>query len=311
VDPRAATAITVTFHLTTTLAASATAAAGALAVSGTGVQCLGDWLPQVAAWTDSTGGALAPPATRLTVRFELPVDFTAISAGRLAADFTAGNRRRVTWLAEDDALSSPAFVVGRLRRVAVRATPRLMIRVWAPEPDSARAAATSGALIETLRDAWAFYSRAFGRLTTEDVDVVLVDVPESRAAGATLFLSPDAPADSVRVAAARVWWGETVRVAGRGSRRLSDALSTWSVFQLRAATEGDSVRQRLVRAAEDRREPVVALEAARRAIGDARFRTAVRTFFLEHRRAPAVPADFLALLGVEGASALDQLLLGR
>ena len=310
VAPQAATAITVAFHLTSAPAAAATDAVSALAVSREGVRCLADWLPRVAAWTDSAGRTLAPLAARLTVRFDVPDDFTAISAGRLAADFTAGDRRRVTWLAENNAPSVPAFVVGRLRRVAMRATPALTIRVWAPEPDSARAAATTGALVGTVQDAWAFYSRAFGRLTVEDVDVALADVPDARAAGATLFLSPAAPADSVRVAVARIWWGETVRLAGPGARWLADALSAWSVLQLRAATEGDSVRQRLVRAAESRPEPVAALEAARRAVGDARFRTAVRAFFLEYRRTPATGADFLALLGADGSSALTPFLQG-
>ena len=308
VAPQAATAITVTFHLTAAPAAAAADAASALAVSGAGVRCLTDWLPRVAAWTDSAGRALAPLVARRTVRFDLPEDFTVISAGRLAADITAGDRRRVTWLAEDNSPAVPVFVVGKLRRVAMRTTPGLTIRVWAPDPDSVRAAATAGALVETVRDAWAFYGRAFGRLTIEDVDIALSDVSEARAAGATLFLSPAAPADSVRVAVARIWWGETVRLAGPGAQRLADALSAWSVFQLRAATEGDSVRQRLVRAAESRREPVAALEAARRAIGDARFRTAVRTFFLEHRRTPATTADFQALLGVAGSSALAPLI---
>ena len=311
VDPQAATAITVAFHLTSALATAAADTAATLAISGAGVRCLADWLPRVAAWTDSAGRVLAQPAARITVRFDLPEDFTAISAGRLAADFTAGDRRRVTWLAEDNAPSVPAFVVGRLRRVAMRTAPVLTIRVWAPEPDSARAAAMAGVLVGTVRDAWAFYSGAFGRLTREDVDVALSDVSEARAASATLFLSPAAPADSVRVAVARMWWGETVHFAGSGARWLADALSAWSAFQLRAAAEGDSVRQRLVRAAESGREPIAALEAARRAIGSARFRTAVRAFFLEHRRTPATPADFLVLLGVEGSTALAPFLQGR
>jgi hypothetical protein len=169
----------------------------------------------------------------------------------------------------------------------------------------------AGVLVGTVRDAWAFYSGAFGRLTREDVDVVLSDVSEARAAGATLFLWTAAPADSVRIAVARMWWGETVRFAGPGAQRLTDALSTWSVLQLRAATEGDSVRQSLVRAAESRSDPVAALEAARRAVGDARFRTAVRALFLEHRRAPATAASFLALLGAEGSPALAPFLQGR
>ena len=311
VDPQAATAITVAFHLTSALTTAAADTISALGVSSAGVQCLVDWLPRVTAWADSAGRLLASPAARLTVRFDLPEDFTAISVGRLAADFTAGDRRRVTWMAEDNAPSVPAFVVGRLRRVAMRTTPVLTIRIWAREPDSARVAATTGALVGTVQDAWAFYSRVFGRLTIGDVDVALADVPEARAAGATLFLSPAAPADSVRIAVARMWWGETVRLAGPGAQWLTDALSAWSVLQLRAATEGDSVRQRLVRAAESRQEPVVALEAARRVIGDARFRTAVRAFFLEHRRAPATSAAFLALLGIDGSSVLAPLIQGR
>jgi hypothetical protein len=311
VAPQAATAITVAFHLTSALVAAAADAAAAPAVSGAGVRCLTDWLPRVAAWADSAGRALAPLAARLTIRFDLPEAFTAISAGRLAADFTAGDRRRVTWLTENNAPSVPAFVVGRLRRVAMRTTPGPTIRVWAPDSDSARATATAGALVGTVQDAWEFYSRAFGRLTIEDVDVALADGPEARAAGATLFLSLAAPADSVRIAVARMWWGETVRLVGSGAQWLAGALSAWSVLQLRAATEGDSVRQRLVRSAESRPEPVAALEATKRAVGDARFRTAVRAFFLEHRRTPATSADFLALLGVEGSSALAPFLQGR
>lgn len=304
VAPQAATAITVAFHVTSALAAEAPDIKSALAISGAGVLCLDDWLPRVAAWTDSAGRALAPLAARLTIRFDVPEDFRAISAGRLAAEYTAGDRRRVTWLTENKMPSVPAFVVGRLRRIAMRATPMLTIRVWAPESDSALVTATTGVLVGTVQDAWEFYGRAFGRLTSEDVDVALADVPEVRAAGATLFLSPAAPADSVRLAVARLWWGETVHLSGAGAQWLTDALSAWSVLQLRAATEGDSVRQRLVRAAESRSEPAMALEAARRAVGDARFRTAVRTFFLEHRRTPATSAGFLALLGAEGSSIL-------
>jgi hypothetical protein len=307
VDPQAATAITVVFHLTPALA-MAVDSATALAISGAGMWCLVDWLPKVAAWSDSSGSALVPPLARLTVRFELPGDFAAISAGRLAADFTAGYRHRVTWVTEDSPPSVPAFVVGRLRRVAVRSSPTLTVHVWAPEADSAHTGPTTGALIETVRDAWTFNSRAFGRLTVGDIDIALSDVPGPRVAGATLFLSPGAPADSVRVAVARMWWGETVRFAGPGAARLAEALSQWSVFQLRAAVAGDSLRQRLVREAEARREPVAALESARRIVGDASFRTALRTFFLEHRRTPATSTDFLALFGAAGLAALAPLI---
>jgi hypothetical protein len=311
VDPQAATAITVDFHLVRAPTDTADDVASALAISRTGVRCLIDWLPRVAAWTDSAGHAVAQTPTRFTVRFDVPESFTAISVGRLAADFTAGDRRRVTWLTEDHTPSVPAFVIGALRRVAMRTAALLTVRIWAPGPDSSRAAEVAGAIVETVRDAWAFYSLAFGRLTIEDVDVTLAEGSEARAAGSTIFLSPGAPADSVRVAVARIWWGETVRFEGPGARWLADALSAWSLLQLRAAEEGDSVRQRLVRDAESRGEPVATLEAARRAVGDARFRVAVRTFFLEHRRTPAGGSSFLALLGGDVSPILAPSLQGH
>jgi hypothetical protein len=310
VEAGAATSVTVTFHLTPSLAAAADSAVAPV-VSATGARCLADWLPRVSAWVDSAARTLDQPVARTTIRFDVPGDFTAISAGRLAADVAVGDRHRVTWLAEGDAPSEPAFVVGRLRRIAVRMTPTLTIRAWASAPDSARTTAVIGRLVESVRDAWNFYSRAFGRLNAENLDVVLQDLPSVRVSGTTLILSDTAPTDSVRVAVARIWWGQTVHFVGPDSRWLADGLASWSVYQLRAARDGESVRQGLVRAAELRREPGAALDAARRAVGDARFRTAVRAFFLDHRMAPAAMADLLALLGVEGSTAIAPFLPAR
>jgi hypothetical protein len=310
VEAGAATSVTVAFHLTPALAAAADPPTAPV-VSSTGVRCLADWLPRVSAWVDSAGRALDQPVARATIRFDVPGDFTAISAGRLAADVAVGDRHRVTWLAEGDAPSEPAFVVGRLRRIAVRMTPTLTIRAWASAPDSARTAAVIGGLVESVRDAWYFYSRAFGRLKAEDLDVVVQDLPSLRVSGTALLLSDTTPTDAIYVAIARIWWGQTVRFAGPDSRWLADGLATWSAFQLRATQDGDSVRQRLLRAAETRRDPGAALDAVRRAVGDARFRTAVRAFFLDHREAPASFADFLAPLGVEGSLALAPFLQVR
>ena len=310
VEAGAATTVTVAFHLTPALAAAADSSAAPV-VSSMGARCLAAWLPRVSAWVDSAGRTLDQLVARATIRFDVPGDFTAISAGRLAADVAVGDRHRVTWMAEGNAPSEPAFVVGRLRRIAVRTTPTLTIRAWASAPDSARTAAVIGGLVESVRDAWYFYSRAFGRLNAENLDVVLQDLPSVRVSGTTLVLSDTAPTDSVHVAVARMWWGQTVHFAGPDSRWLADGLATWSAFQLRAAREGDSVRQGLVRAAEMRREPGAALDAARRAVGDARFRTAVRAFFLDHRVAPAAMADLLALLGVEGSLAIAPFLPAR
>jgi hypothetical protein len=310
VDPQAAITITVTFHLTPALAATADAATAPGATSA-GVRCLADWLPRVTARADSAGRARDRPSATYTLRFDVPEDVTAISAGRVATDVTVAGRRRMTWLTETPAPNDPAFVVGRLRRVAMRTAPTLTIRMWSPVLDSARAAAVSGMLVESVREAWLFYGRVFGRLSTEDVDVVLDEFPSARVSGTTLFLSATAPADSVRVAVARMWWGETVHVTGPDARWLEDGLAAWSAFQFRAAVDGDSARERLTRAATERREPVAALEAARRAIGDARFRTAVRAFFLGHRREPATVEDLLVLLGDRGSSAVTSFLQAR
>jgi hypothetical protein len=307
VDPQAAITITVTFHLTPALAAAVDAAT-APAASSAGVRCLADWLPWVTARADSAGRALDRPAARYTLRFDVPEDVTAIAAGRVATDVSVAGRRRMTWLTEAPSQNEPAFVVGRLRRIAMRTAPTLTIRVWSPVSDSARAAAVSGTLVGSVREAWLFYGRVFGRLSTEDVDVVVDDFPSARVSGTTLFLSPAVQADSVRIAVARMWWGETVHINGPGARWLEDGLATWSAFQFRAAVEGDSVRERLTRAAAERREPVAALETARRAVGDARFRTAVRAFFLGHRHEPATAEDLLALLGGRGSSVLTSFL---
>jgi hypothetical protein len=176
------------------------------------------------------------------------------------------------------------------------------LRVWAREADSATSAARAHSIATEASDAWAYYTRAFGRLPIDDADVVLVDMETPRVAGATLFLSPSSPADSVRVAVARVWWGETVRFVGSGAPWLDAALPAWAALAFRVATEGDSVGQRLVRQAEAAGEPVAGLEAARRAVGDASFRVAIRTLFLERRRRSATVGDLLSLLGLDGSA---------
>jgi hypothetical protein len=96
-----------------------------------------------------------------------------------------------------------------------------------------------------------------------------------------------------------------VRFAGPGSAWLADALPAWSVLLLHAARSGDAERQRRVREAEGSGAPLAALESARRAVGEAAFRMALRRFFLEHRRVNASAADLLALLGPLGSSPLQ------
>ncbi len=299
VDPLAATAVTIAFHVT-----ALEGVTGDVAVSDARVRGLADWLPHVAPWADSLQRPLDTPRPHYTIRFDLPEAFAAVAAGRLAADVTASGRRRITWVAADEPSPEPAFVIGRLRRVAARSGPLLTLRVWSAEGDSALPPARVTALANVVADAWTFFSVAFGRLADEEVDLVLSDVRHPYAAGSALFADPAAPDDSIRLAVARSWWGSAVRFTGPGAAWLADALPAWSVVLLHAATEGDSTRQRLVREAEAAHLPLAAIEAARRAAGDAPFRTALRAFFLEHRRVAATAADLATLLGPAGAAAL-------
>jgi len=134
--------------------------------------------------------------------------------------------------------------------------------------------------------------------------VVLGEALQAPVAGATLFLSPFATRETIRESVARVWWGQTVRFAGPGAEWLPRALPRWSALALTAALAGDSIRQRVVRESEAEGGAVSSLEAARRAVGDARFRAALREFFLNHRHRSASLSDLRAAIGAEGSEAL-------
>jgi len=302
VEPQAATAVTANYHLETGATENGRPGPACVGISREGASCFVDWLPALQPWADTAGRPVPFTRARYTARFDLPEAYAAVAAGRLAVDFVATGRRRMTWVVESDPAPAPAFVAGRLRRVAVRYAPLVTLRVWAKEADSAASAARAHSIATEASDAWAYYTRAFGRLPIDDADVVLVEMATPRVAGATLFLSPSSPADSVRVAVARVWWGETVRFVGSGAPWLDAALPAWAALAFRVATEGDSVGQRLIRQAEAAGEPLAGLEAARRAVGDASFRVAIRTLFLERRRRPATVADLLSLLGLDGSA---------
>ncbi len=300
VGPQGASAVTIAYHVV-----ALEGVAGGLAVSGDRVRGVADWFPRVAPWADSLERPLDAPRPHYTLRFDLPVGFAAVASGRLAADFVASGRRRVTWVVPGAPSPQPAFVIGRLRRIAVRSGPLLTLRVWSAVSDSALPAMRAAAMADVVNDAWTFFSTSFGRLADEEADLVLADVRHPGAAGGALFADPAAPDDSLRLAVARAWWGSAVRFAGPGADWLAEALPSWSVVLLRAARDGDSTRQRLVREAEEARRPLASVEAARRAIGDAAFRVALRGYFLEHRRMAGTLADLQALLGPAGAAALQ------
>lgn len=309
VEPQAATAVTVSYRLDPVAAERGRGWPIGVGVASDGALALIDWLPTVQPWADSLGRPLPFARARFSTRFDLPEAYAVVAAGRLVADVVALGQRRMTWVADRDPVPAPAFVAGRLRRARARSTPSLTLRVWAP--DAGPSASRADSVAAVVADAWAFFARAFGRLAIDDVDVVLVDVPTPRVAGATLFLSADSPEDSIRTAVARIWWGETVRFVGPGTAWMEAALPGWSALAFRAATEGDAIRQRIVREAEAVGVPLAALESARRAVGDAAFRVALRTLFLENRLRTATAADLIVLLGPAGAAALNIPALNR
>ena len=311
VEPQAATAVTVGYRLDPVAAERGRGWPIGVGIASDGALALIDWLPTVQPWADSLGRPLPFARARFSARFDLPEASAVVAAGRLVADVVALGQRRMTWVADRDPVPAPAFVAGRLRRAATRSTPSVTLRVWAPDAGPLASASRADSVAGVVADAWAFFARAFGRLAIEHLDVVLVDVPTPRVAGATLFLSAASPEDSIRTAVARVWWGETVRFVGPGAAWMEAALPSWSALAFRAATEGDAVRQRIVREAEAVGAPLAALESARRAVGDAAFRVALRTFFLQYRLLAATAADLISLLGPAGAAALNTPAMNR
>jgi len=300
VEALAATAVTVFYRLP-----EEDRTAQILGARAAGVRHAVDWLPVLEPRVDSSGAALPQHVVRRSVRFDLPEASTAVTAGHLAVDFTTNARRQMAWVADADPADASGFVVGPLQRVLLRPGPLVSVRVWLdPSLGAIAPEGRAGEIADAVLEAWAFYTRAFGRVAYEDAEVVLGDVGQMPVAGATLFLSPFATRDAVRESVARVWWGQTVRFAGRGAEWLSRALPRWSALALTAALDGDSIRQRIVRESEAQGGAAAALEAARRAVGDARFRAALREFFLNYRSRSASLADLRAAIGTEGSEAL-------
>jgi hypothetical protein len=130
---------------------------------------------------------------------------------------------------------------------------------------------------------------------------------------------------------ARTWWGNSVAFAGAGSAWLTEGLPAWSAVAARGALEGDTVGRRLARDVESqwragaaaapdpplatvglgdpraswvRAKSIAAMETARQAAGEARFREAILAFALEHRNRWATLEALLSAVGPEGAAAL-------
>jgi hypothetical protein len=129
---------------------------------------------------------------------------------------------------------------------------------------------------------------------------------------------------------ARTWWGNSVTATGAGSAWISEAFPAWMGAAIRGAVEGDSVRRRLVGQADSmwralprerdlplgrvpvsdtsrdllRTKGVAGIEAARKAIGQARFREALLSLAVEHRNGSITLADVFAAFGSDAAAVL-------
>jgi hypothetical protein len=129
---------------------------------------------------------------------------------------------------------------------------------------------------------------------------------------------------------ARTWWGNSAMAAGTGSAWILGSLPAWAAIAAQGVLQGDTVRQRLVREAEatwrampqGRDAPlsrirvsetsaellqskgVAAVEAARRAAGEARFREALLLLAVDHRNSWVTLDDVLAALGPDAGAVL-------
>jgi len=345
VQPQGTVSITVYYHVT----ADRGPPSGDVRLGGGEVLVLGDWIPRAQSPTDSAGQYAPLSRPRQTLRFDLPAEHRAVAPGRLTAEATAFGRRRMTWLTDDAPLGATAFAIGRYR-VLSRDSGRLRLKLFAREPGGGAAPAIGDSLIALVRRSAAFFGRAFGPLEAPDLAIVeapvdgvrgfpgllFVGAPESLPGGAAAHPPATSRTDDVLRELARSWWGGAVMAAGPGSAWITDGFPAWAAIAARGVMEGDTVRQRLVREAElawrgatgngpdtpladlavgDSRallyaKGAAAMEAARRAVGDARFRETIRTFAEDHHSGWARTEEFLRLLGPDGAAVLAPYLFG-
>ncbi len=306
VQPQAVTALAVFYHLGAE-AAALPADDGGFAPDAAYLAF--DWLPRAQSALDSSGQAARVARPRLTLSFDVPAGWRAVAPGRVTSEIVSAGRRRTTWSAEDVMAATPAFALGPYR-IVTRHAAGLGVAIWLA-PDDSLSAQALDALVDAVRGAWIFCSRAFGRLPIADVNVVSTRLPESRGfLGLVLGGGLDTTREVLTREIARSWWGNSVDAAGPGSWWVREGFPAWSAIAARGALQGDTVRQRLVRdaearwraaAAQGRDRPLAstapgasdvgelrakgaaALEAARRAAGDAAFREAMLSLALEHR----------------------------
>ncbi len=154
----------------------------------------------------------------------------------------------------------------------------------------------------------------------------LFALADSSAGGA-----PREAADAVFREVARTWWGSSVAAVGVGSGWMTESFPAWTVIAARGILQGDSVRQQLVQDVEAawradvtarsdaplapiaprgpradllQTKGVAAIEAMRRALGEARFRAVVLSLAREHRNTWLTLDDVLEAAGPDVGTVL-------
>jgi hypothetical protein len=329
VQPQVSAAATFYYHL------AADSAPGPLPPAQVGLAAGGayfasDWLPRVQPMVDSAGQAVQTVRASFALHFDVPGSWRAAAPGRLTSEAAALGRRRLTWTTDQGMAATPAFALGPYRSLRRRSA-AVVATLWLTPSDTLSPPALDS-LAASVQAGWAFCSRAFGRLPVGEVEAVATDLPASRGFAGLVLLPRTPPSrDEIVREVARSWWGNAVAPAGAGSGWVLEGFPAWAAIAARGALDGDTVRQRLVREAEAAwhtalsggsdtplaavplrsRQAVLlaskgaaALEAARRAAGEASFREAILTIALEHRGGWITLEDILAALGPDAQAVL-------
>ncbi len=315
-----------------------------LELTPNGAYLAADWLPRVQPALDSTGQAAPGQRATITLRFDLPEDWHALAQGHLATDAVSMGRRLTTWRSEDVAPSTAAFAIGPYRAMTRRGHGLVVSVWLAPGDSLASGfvdALADSIRIAWDFCGGAFGRLPINEMNVVAaglpegrgfVGLLLVGAPGDLA-GSSPDSTPGPPALPFAVLArevARTWWGNSATASGPGSAWILESFPAWTAVAAQGTLLGDTVRQRLVRDAEAgwrglpqtgntalstvpvsdasapilRTEGVAAIEAVRRAVGDASFREDLMYLAVEHRNARVSLDDVLAAFGGAGAAVL-------
>ena len=237
------------------------------------------------AFSRAASGSLSPSSWTAAIErgqlvFETPQELRAVAPGSLTSELATSERRVTRYSPVIGSADTSLYVVGRYR-TETRRVGRLLIRIWRQTSPDSSVPRVTDSLIAVAADAWARYWKAFGAVPVAELALVETAWRETRGAPAMVFVGQDATDDYiVRRELSRTWWGGAVPATASDSL-LRVALPEWAATVV--AVNGAL--------------PSSAIEQARLAAGEARFREALRTMVVESRGGTAATDDFLRMLG--------------